>query len=198
MAALAETLVLPPRALLVVGGLPGAGKTTLLRRAAVDENAIVLDSDGVRSRYRALLGDRVPYEVLRPLVHMEHYARIWWALRGECPLVVHDCATRPLARRWLARRAARHRRSAHLLLLEVSPDVAHARQIARRRVVRPRAMRGHVRRWRRLRRQLDDPAGRLSLGAQGYASIRLLTPVATEALSELGFDRAAAGTPARP
>ena len=196
--ALAETPILPPRALLVVGGLPGAGKTTFLRRAVRDEEAIVLDSDRVRRRYRMLLGDGAPYALFRPLVHIEHYVRIWWALRAHRPLVVHECATRSLVRRWLARGAIRHGRSAHLLLIDVSPDVAYARQIARRRVVRRRSMRGHVRRWRRLRRQLDSRAGRLTIAGEGYTTIRLLTSAAAEALGALRFDSAPNALSTRP
>src|SRR5689334_20691738 len=105
-------------AVLVVAGIPGAGKTTLLRRLFPGGgDVLVLDSDQTRSFWRRYF-KQVPYRYWRPVVHVTHYARLIRALRGPGPIVVHECATRPWARRLIFRTA---RRPVHLLLLDVSP-----------------------------------------------------------------------------
>jgi AAA domain len=158
----------PAESLLVLGGVPGAGKTTLLRRVFTTtgeestsvltaEGVWVLDSEHARNWWRRYLG-RMPYRWWRPLVHATHYRRLLRTLRGsDAPIVVHDCATRPWTRRLITTAARRSRRQVHLLLLDVSPDVASAGQTTRRRRVRPSSFATHCRNWRRLLQAVNEP-----------------------------------------
>ena len=157
----------PANAVLVVAGVPGAGKTTLLRRVfatagaqclpAVSTDGVrLLDSEQSRAWWRRYLG-LMPYAVWRPIVHATHYGRLVRTLRvGGGPMVVHDCATRPWARRLIIGSARRSRRSVHLLLLDVTPQVASEAQVARGRSVRPSSFAAHCRRWRSLVEAVDD------------------------------------------
>lgn len=159
-------LRLPPRALLLVAGVPGAGKTTLLGQVDTPGSA-VLDPETIRQDFRRRLG-RLPYRLWRPLVYARHYLRLLLALRGSAGLVVHEPGTRAWLRRLLVLAAARAGRQAHLLLLEVSLPDALAGQRQRRRALPRPAFERHWRRWQRLRRR----PGRLD--AEGWASVRLL------------------------
>ncbi|WP_433618644.1 AAA family ATPase [Dactylosporangium sp. CA-139114] len=136
-------------AVLVVAGVPGAGKTTLLRRLfpAAGSAVRVLDSDHAREWWRPYLG-RLPYRFWRPVVHVSHYARLMRALNANGPIVVHECATRPWARRLIFAASRRSGRRVHLLLLDVSPADALAGQAARGRRVRSRSFETHCRNWR--------------------------------------------------
>jgi hypothetical protein len=159
----------PAESVLVLGGVPGAGKTTLLRHvfATTGEESTsvltaggvwVLDSEQPRNWWRRYLG-RMPYQWWRPLVHTTHYLRILRTLRGsDAPIVVHDCATRPWTRRLIVAAAHRSHRQVHLLLLDVSPDVATAGQATRSRRVRQSSFAAHCRNWRRLLQAVTEPA----------------------------------------
>src|SRR5215216_1996980 len=91
-AAAHTALLFAPSAAVVVAGIPGAGKTTFIAWTVRPGDARVLDSAQVRRRLRARLGRRVPYALYRPLVHALHLLRVWRALGGGEPVVVHDCA----------------------------------------------------------------------------------------------------------
>ncbi len=156
----ADRLVFPDRGLVLLAGIPGAGKTTLLHRlyrlsgaerAPVRTSAgvLVLDSEHARNRWARWLR-RLPYPWWRPLVHLTHYAWLWWALPGAAPIVLHECGTRGWLFAALVRRAARHGREVHVVLLDVPAPVALAAQRDRGRQVHPARFGGHARRWRRL------------------------------------------------
>ena len=140
----------PERVLVLVGGLPGAGKTRLLGSllAQAPPGTVGLDSEQVADRLRAL-GVRLPYRLLRPLVHAVHRARVRRVLRGPCPVVVlTDPLTSARRRAGLLRSARRAGREVRLVLVDVQPAVARQGQAERRRGLGPRAMARHVRRWR--------------------------------------------------
>jgi hypothetical protein len=158
----------PADSVLVVAGLPGAGKTTLLRRMFATTGAEctplltadgvqVLDSEQARNWWQRCLS-WMPYLWWRPLMHATHYLRIVLALRAEgVPMVVHDCATRSWSRRLIIDSAHRSHRTVHLLLLDVSPRIARAAQIARGRQVLPASFAAHCRGWHHLVRAAEDP-----------------------------------------
>jgi predicted kinase len=160
--------------LVVIGGLPGSGKTTLLKRLLAREPAGVrgLDSERVTARLREA-GVRVPYRLMRPVVHAVHRRRVLRAVRGEVPVVV---LTDPwTSARWRAvvlRAARRGGRSVRLVLIDASPALAASGQAARGRRISARAMRRHTERWDRLRQTVGEhgalvigrpQAGRLTL-----------------------------------
>lgn len=154
-------------AVVVVTGLPGAGKSTLMARAA---RAAVVDSQAVRERWAARLPAWVPYGWYRPLVRVEHYARLRGALRRAEPLVVHDSGSQTWVRRWLARTGRRRRRPLHLVTLAVTEREAVAGQQSRGRLVTPYALGRHVRAYLLLERQLAASG----TPPPGYASAVLL------------------------
>ncbi len=192
-----EVLRLPPAALLVVAGVPGAGKTTLLSRIDAP-GSLVLDPEPIRARYQRLLG-RAPYRWWRPLVHAEHFLRVLLALPGPCGLIVHDTGTRGWRRRLLAGLAGRCGRSAHLLLLDVPPEVALEGQRRRRRALRRSAFATHWRGWRQLRAALPAPGEPAATGApdtdqsglhaEGWASLRLLDRPSADRLRRIDIPR---------
>jgi predicted kinase len=182
------TLLLPPGAALIVGGVPGAGKTTLLGRAAHDGTALVLDSAEVRDVLRGRLGRRVPYAVYRPLVHTVHLWRVWRVLgaaHGE--VIVHDCATRAWVRRMALRRARHAGRPLFLLLLDVDASVARRGQHDRGRLVRRHAMRRHERRWQRLVTRHGSPAPSVALSREGFAAVWIVDRVVAGAIDAIRF-----------
>jgi predicted kinase len=154
-------------AVVVLAGIPGAGKSTLLRRLFPDGaygEVLVLDSGDVRERWRPMLGV-LPYSWWRPLIHLTHNVQVLRAMRGDGPVLVHECATRPWARRLIGWRARRSARPVHLILLDVPGEVARDGQQARGRVVRSRSMATHCRRWRQLVAQAANNPGHLVPGA---------------------------------
>jgi hypothetical protein len=141
------------RGLVVVGGLPGSGKTTMVRRLLGDgvPGVTSLDSEQVAARWRT--GSRVPYRLVRPLVHTRHRLRVLQAVAGPAPVVV---LADPWTSRWwrpvvlASARAAG--RAVRLVLLDVSPeDAADGQRIRGRRIPEGR-MRRHGLRWARLLR----------------------------------------------
>ncbi|WP_158579912.1 AAA family ATPase [Geodermatophilus marinus] len=140
------------RLLVVIGGLPGSGKTTLLRRvlAGTPPGVVGRDSEQVAGALRAA-GVRLPYGLLRPLVHLLHRGRVLLALLGPAPVVV---LTDPwTGRGWPAtvRAVARWSgRPLRLVLLDVPRRTAEDGQAARRRQVSARAMRRHGAGWARV------------------------------------------------
>ena len=180
----------PAGSLVLVGGVPGAGKTTLLRRLAVAAPGPVrvLDPEAWRSRLSRVIPPGVPYRLWRPLVHLLHYATAAAALRGGGSLLVHETATRPVLRRWLAGLARRSGRQAHLLLLDVDLPAARHGQVARDRVLGRRPFRRHWRRWLDLRdRLLAQPSAGV-LGREGWASCMVCDRRAADRLTRVVFD----------
>lgn len=181
----AGVLRLPPRALLLVAGVPGAGKTTMLARTDTS-GSLVLDPEHVRQAYLRRLG-RLPYRLWRPLVHARHYLNVLAALRRRDGLVVHEPGTRAWMRRLLAWLAARAGRQPHLLLIDVGLHDALAGQRQRRRRMRRPAFERHWRRWEALRRQ------RGGLPEEGWASVRLLDREDARRLRRIEIPAAPAG-----
>ncbi|HEY6796508.1 MAG TPA: AAA family ATPase [Kineosporiaceae bacterium] len=141
-----------------MAGIPGAGKSTALdtleqglRTTSASHgppsgDLVILDSGSVRRWLCARL-PRVSYPLLRPVVHVTHWARILArALTEPRPLVVHETATRALTRQALRALAQCGRRPAHLVWIDVPAPVALRGQIDRCRLIRPRAFARHLQR----------------------------------------------------
>jgi hypothetical protein len=173
-------------AVVVLAGIPGAGKSTLLGRLFPDGaygEVRVLDSGHVRDRWMPVLGV-LPYSWWRPLVHLTHYVQVLRAMRHDGPVLIHECATRPWARRLIGRRARRSNRPVHLILLDVPGYVARDGQQARGRVIRSRSMATHCRRWPELVAQAARNPAHLVPGAR---SALILTRRHANALEKITF-----------
>ena len=175
----------PADSVVVVAGIPGAGKSTLLRRLFSDTDERVLDSERLRNRWMPFLGS-IPYAWWRPLLHITHYIHVLRAIRAGGPLVIHECATRPLGRRLIGYQARRSGLAVHLLLLDVPADVARAGQQSRGRVVRPRSMTTHTHRWPHLLTQATTTPATLIPGA---LTARVLTRSQANHLQNLTFTK---------
>ncbi|MGW8551948.1 AAA family ATPase [Streptomyces tubercidicus] len=130
----------PAGDLVVVSGLPGSGKSTLMHRLvpSLDGRGGAvhrIDSQDMRERWERGRLRRLPYGLYRPLVRAAHYLALGRALRSGDSVVVHDCGTLAWVRRWIARSALRGGRGAHLVLLDVAPEVALSGQESRGRGV---------------------------------------------------------------
>ena len=151
----------PHGVLVVIGGLPGSGKTTLLRRLMAEgvPGVVGLDSEDVAARVQAA-GVRVPYRVVRPLVHAWHRVRVLRVVAGSAPVVVlTDPWTRPWWRATILHAARRAGRSVRLVLVDASRELAESGQTARGRAVPARSMRRHATRWSDLLRSVSGPDG---------------------------------------
>ena len=152
-------------AVVVLAGIPGAGKSMFLRRVFSDSPVRVYDSAHLRERWMPVLGV-LPYALWRPVVHLVYYVTLLSSMRrGQGPMVIHDCATRPWARRLIGWRARRAGVLLHLILLDVPGDVARSGQWARGRVVRARSMETHCRRWPALVAKAESDPGSVVPGA---------------------------------
>ncbi|MEU0136084.1 AAA family ATPase [Streptomyces sp. NPDC006296] len=169
----------PAGDVVVVSGLPGSGKSTLIRRTA-REHAV--DSQDTRDRWEDALPVLLPYALYRPLVRAAHYAGLLRALRAGGPVVVHDCGTQTWVRRWLAREALRRHGALHLVLLDVTPEVARRGQRERGRGVSGYAFARHRRAVGRLLR--DTGSGVLP---PGCASAVLLDREAAAGIGRISF-----------
>ncbi|MER7023580.1 MULTISPECIES: AAA family ATPase [Streptomyces] len=156
----------PRDAVVVVAGLPGSGKSTLLGRwsdrrdeAGGASAARVIDPRAVHLACEAVMPHWLPYPVYRPWARWRLLREVVAALRGPGPVLVHDCGSRAWLRRLLARGAARHGRTLHLVLLDVGAATALSGQRARARWVRRRVFARHCRGLDRLLRTLDRPTG---------------------------------------
>ncbi|WP_308012526.1 AAA family ATPase [Saccharopolyspora sp. 6T] len=151
----APALRAPRRALVVLAGLPGAGKSTVLHKLVAPPGTVVLDSEQVRARLKALLPDAVPYRWYRPLVHAVHRSRIaWYCLRSRGRVVAHEPSTRATTRLMLVLFALLSGRRRILVWLHVGPEEALAGQHARGRLIRNHAFQLHVHRAHRMHRAL--------------------------------------------
>jgi hypothetical protein len=161
-----------PRSLIVLAGLPGAGKSTLLAAADTDgAPAVVLDSDQVRTRLRALFPAALPYRLYRPLVHLLHRLRIvWFAITANGLLLVHEPSTRPTTRAGLVAVGALTNRPRHFLWLDASAEEALSGQVERGRLIRSRSFARHVRRATRLRARFAE-----GVPPRGWHGLTLLT-----------------------
>jgi predicted kinase len=147
--------------LVVVGGLPGSGKTTLLRRLLAEgaPGVVGLDSEDVAARVQAV-AVRVPYRVVRPLVHAWHRVRVLRVVAGPAPVVVlTDPWTRPWWRAAVLRSTRRAGRSVRLVLLDASRELAESGQAARGRGIPARSMHRHATRWGALLQEVAGPDG---------------------------------------
>lgn len=158
------------RALVLVAGLPGAGKSTLLRRVAPADGIAVIDSEWQRDRLARVLPVSVPYRRYRPLVHLLHrVAVVRAAVAGPRVVAVHLPATGAFLRALVALLAALTGRVAHLVWLDVDPEVALRGQAGRGRVVSSGCFAAHARRARATGAALR--AGHLPWG---YARVAVL------------------------
>ena len=151
----------PHGVLVVVGGLPGSGKTTLLRRLLADgaPGVVGLDSEDVAARVQAVTV-RVPYRVVRPLVHAWHRVRVLRVVAGPAPVVVlTDPWTRPWWRAAVLRTARRAGRSVRVVLLDAPRELAERGQAARGRGIPGRPMHRPARRWSDVLRPSAGPTG---------------------------------------
>jgi predicted kinase len=135
--------------IVVVAGIPGAGKTTALHNLSQTRSpsaSRIIDSESVRRSLQTRLPG-VPYSVLRPLVHTVHWAKITaLAVTENRVLLIHETATRRLARATLLRIARLARRPARMVWIDVDAEIAREGQSARERVIRPASFRRHLRR----------------------------------------------------
>ncbi|MEU5545670.1 AAA family ATPase [Streptomyces sioyaensis] len=150
------TMTYPANAVVVVSGLPGSGKSTLLRRAPAQ--ATVIDPRAVHVACEAVMPDWLPYGLYRPWARWKHIRWLHRELRGDGPLLVHDCGSRPWVRRWMARAAGRRGRPLHLVLLDVGRAEALSGQESRGRRAPRRAFARHHRGLDRLLRRLSEAA----------------------------------------
>ncbi|NUS10352.1 MAG: hypothetical protein HOY69_02915 [Streptomyces sp.] len=156
--------------------------------------AALVDSQTVRERWAARLPGWVAYGVYRPLVRVEHYARLRGALRRGEPLVVHDSGSQAWVRGWLARAGRRLRRPVHLITLVVTEPEAVAGQQSRGRGVTPYALGRHVRASVSLERGLAASGS----PPPGYASAVLLDRACAARLRAIRFGPAPGSRPAAP
>ncbi|MGW8982989.1 AAA family ATPase [Streptomyces parvus] len=172
--------------IVVVSGLPGSGKSTLIRRAV---RGRAIDSQNTRDNWAAAVPGLLPYALYRPLVRAAHYLGLRKALRSGESVVVHDCGTQAWVRRWLARHAVSRGRTLHLILLDVTPEVARQGQRERGRGVSGYAFARHRHAVARLLRDTEQ-----GLLPAGCTSAVLLDREAAGALGRISFTDAGAST----
>ena len=101
--------------------------------------------------------------------------------------MVHECATRALAR-WLLRAGARRTgREIHLVILDTPPDEARHDQHRRGRVIGGASFRTHVHRWDHLREAAEAPGAEACTVLPGARSAVLLDRAAASALTAIDF-----------
>ncbi len=166
-------LDVPSNSFVVVAGLPGAGKTTLLRRLRASWGVTGLDPEDVAEALHCL---RLPYGVLRPLVHVTHLARVLVALGSAAPCVLtSDPMTSPVKRRLLPLAARATSRRFEVVLIDVTPAEARDGQRRRGRSLSNRRMARHERRSHDLSKGGLDSAIALRLTRRQAASLSEVT-----------------------
>ena len=154
-------LAVPAGSLVVLAGLPGAGKTTLLRRLrdARVPGLRAVDAEEVAARLRHC-ASRVPYRLLRPVVHALHLLRVVREVLGgaDCVLTT-DPMTSPVRRALLRAAAAVSGRSLHVVLVDATAAQAREGQRRRGRALGRRRMARHVVRAARLHTALERTGG---------------------------------------
>ncbi len=162
-------IVIPDPSLVVLVGPAGSGKSTFAaRHFAADE---VLSSDA----YRALLsGDEADQRTTRTAFSMLHREVVRRLAAGR--LVVVDATNvEQRARRTLVERAKAAGIPAIAIVLDLPPDVVHARNAARTaRVVDPSIVDRHL---ARLARMLGDGGITDGMAREGFAAVHLLRSV---------------------
>ncbi|WP_245649681.1 ATP-binding protein [Nocardia shimofusensis] len=180
----------PRTAALVFAGVPGAGKSTALLRffgsGATElhpptgpDGRVVIDSQHARNRWTRRL-HRLPYPLWRPVVQIAHFATIRRALRSATgPVIIHDCGTFRWSRRLISRWASAHRRSLHIVMIDVAPPVARASQARRGRRSSGLFFDLHCRRWAELVGAVTDsaPARAASVIIADRTAINRLTAI---------------------
>ncbi|GAA1021114.1 ATP-binding protein [Acrocarpospora pleiomorpha] len=185
-------IVFPPRALVLLTGLPGAGKSTLLDqlyglrgdepRPVLHDGTLVIDSRQARVRWARLLA-RLPRRGRSLVVHLAHTWRIVRSLPNGRPVVAHSRAAWPHLLYGFALLARLTGRQLHVIMLDVPAETAMAGQIARGRVVPEVTFDRHRRRWRVL---LD----RARTGALPPAhGVRVLDRPSADRLRRIVFER---------
>lgn len=165
------TLRIPRRTLVVLAGLPGAGKSTVLHKLIAPPGTVVLDSEQVRARLKALLPAAVPYRWYRPVVHALHRTRIaWFCFRADGRVIAHEPSTRATTRLMMVLFALITGRRRALVWLHVGPEEALAGQHARGRLIRSRSFQLHVHRAYRVHRALLS-----GQAPRGWQDVRLFT-----------------------
>ncbi|WP_214102653.1 AAA family ATPase [Acrocarpospora catenulata] len=152
----ATEIVFPPRALVLLTGLPGAGKSHLLTQLYGLSGAeprplrvgqtLVIDSRQARVRWARLL-PRLPRRAQTLVVHLSHVSRIARALPLGDAVVAHSRAAWPHLLYGFALLARLTGRPFHVLMLDVPPETAWAGQLARGRAASPASFARHRRRW---------------------------------------------------
>nr|WP_245655074.1 ATP/GTP-binding protein [Streptomyces catenulae] len=155
----------------------------------------MVDPRAVHVACEAVMPGWLPYPVYRPWARWRLLREVVAALRGDGPVLVHDCGSRAWLRRLLARGAARHGRTLHLVLLDVGADTALSGQRARDRWVRRRVFDRHCRGLDRLLRALDRSADAASTELPEtlaeLASLVVLDAGTRERVAAVRFDAAA-------
>jgi protein phosphatase len=156
-----KTIEVPPDALIVLIAPSGAGKSTFAHDHFRDTEIVSSD------RCRALVSDdEADQRATGPAFEVFH--AILRGRLGMGRLSVADATNlEPVPRQRLREMAREFGRPAVAIVLDVPPDVAHARNLARTRTVPPRVLELHYDLFR---------AARESLPAEGYAAIHEVQP----------------------
>lgn len=155
------TIEIPSDALVILIAPSGAGKSTFARRHFRDTEIVSSD------RCRALVSDdEGDQRATAPA--FEVFDAILRGRLGMGRLSVADATNlEPVPRQRLRERAREYGRPTVAIVLDVPPEVAHARNLARARTVPPHVLELH---YERFRATLE------ALPAEGYGAIHTVRP----------------------